>query len=206
MFLGRIKNHGYFPSAMELIYFASGEDLRFWLEENYHKGEVWIGIYKSSSRRKGITYKEAVEETACFGWVEGIRKNIDAESYKMRFTPRKPNSIWSLKNLDRAERLLREGRMHPEGIKTYENRNPERTERYSYERENPYLSADMQARFEAEAAAWDFFQTLSPSIRKTSLWWVVQAKRETTREKRFKILLESCQEERKIPLLRREGE
>lgn len=187
---------------MELIYFSSADDLRGWLEHNHEEArEVWIGIYKSSSRRKGITYQEVVEETACFGWVEGIRKGIDLESYKMRFTPRRKGSIWSLKNIERAERLIREGKMHISGKRAYEDRIEENTERYSYEREDPHLASEFQERFEGDAEAWEFFQTLSPSIQKVSRWWVVKAKRQETRERRFRILLESSRQQRKIPPL-----
>ena len=191
---------------MELIYFLSAEELRYWLEENHQASECWMGLYKKGSRRMGITYKEAVDEMSCFAWVEVVRKSIDESSYKIRFTPRRPKGNWSAKSIERTERLLREGRMHPVGIKAYENRVEDDTEELYNEEGEPVLPPELQAQLEGESEAWEFFQSLSPSVRRITIRWVSKAKQAETRERRLGILIESSLEERKIPLLRGPGD
>lgn len=182
---------------MELIYFSDHEDFAHWLQEYHLDVEaLWVGIYKQGSQRSGIKIAKAREMALCFGWVESNLQRIDEESYKVRFSPRKNGSSWSANNILLAEALIREGRMKGAGLKAYRDRKPDEEDE---DRHHPQLPSEMQSVLENDAAAWEFFQSLSPSMQKTSLRWVVKAKRSATRATRFQTLLSSCQAGERIP-------
>jgi len=184
--------------AAELIYFTTAEDFFLWLQENHLEAtELWIGIYKAGSRRKGIKMREAKEEAVCFGWVDSHVKSIDDESYKIRFTPRKRGGSWSAKNILLAEEMIGQGRMQTNGFLAYQKRKTEEDGSL-----DPQLPVEMESILKNDVSAWEFFQQLPPSTRKISIRWINQAKRFPTREKRFQILLESCQREERIPILK----
>src|SRR5262249_22484482 len=148
-------------------FFASPKDLRRWLEERHDReSELQIGFYKKGSGKCGISYAEALDEALCFGWIDGVRRSIDAESYTIRFTPRKPRSIWSRVNITRAAELREAGRMHPSGLAAFEGRDEARTRQYSYERGALTLAPDFERRFRENAAAWAFFEVQAPSYRR----------------------------------------
>ena len=108
---------------MKILYFATPALWRAWLEKHHDKtNEVWVGYYKKSSSKPSLTWQESVREALCFGWIDGIRKRVDDESYTNRFTPRKPNSNWSAVNIAHVHELIEEGKMHPSGLEAFENR------------------------------------------------------------------------------------
>src|SRR4051794_33984078 len=105
---------------MEVKFFKSVAGLRRWFTSNHQKAaELWIGFYNTRSSKKGVTYKEAVDEALCFGWIDGIRKSVDDESYTNRFTPRKKKSTWSNVNTKRMEELIAGGRVEEAGMKAW---------------------------------------------------------------------------------------
>jgi uncharacterized protein YdeI (YjbR/CyaY-like superfamily) len=115
-------------------FFKTPESFRKWLEKNHSiKDELWLGYYKKSSGKKSITYKQALDEVLCFGWIDGISKGIDDEKYCQRYTPRRPKSIWSAVNIKKIEELTKAGRMHEAGLKTFNNRDLKRAGLYSFE-------------------------------------------------------------------------
>src|SRR5206468_4576224 len=141
-------------AAMKIKYFKSACDFRRWLEKNHATTQaLWVGYYKKSSRKPSITWPESVDEALCFGWIDGIRKSIDAESYKIRFTPRKPGSVWSAVNIRNVERLLKERRMQPAGLKAYEARKEYRSGIYSYEQRSPELVEPYLGKLKQEKTA-----------------------------------------------------
>jgi uncharacterized protein YdeI (YjbR/CyaY-like superfamily) len=174
------------------LFFRTSSAFRTWLQKNHAKeAELWLGYYKKSSGKPSITYSEAVDEALCFGWIDGVANGIDADTYKQRFTPRKPKSIWSLVNVAKVEKLLKEGRMHPAGIAAFEARTPERTGIYSGEnREKAVLSAADEKLFKANKKAWEFFQAQGKSYKTPAIWLVISAKKPETREKRLRELIE----------------
>jgi len=177
---------------MKPRFFKSPSDFRQWLAPNYAKAkDLWVGFYKKSSGKPSITWPESVDEALCFGWIDGVRKRIDDQSYMIRFTPRKPTSIWSAVNIRHAQRLVNEGRMRPSGLKAFEARKENRSGIYSYEQRSPELEAKYAAKFKRNKTAWKFFQAQPPSYRKTLNWWVVSAKQEETRIKRLEKLIEA---------------
>ena len=199
------------PAAPQKIlprYFATPGDWRRWLEKNHtSERELWVGFYKKSSGRPSITWPESVDEALCFGWIDGIRKTIDADSYVIRFTPRRAGSIWSDVNTRRAAELIRGKRMHPAGQRAFERRDPKKSGVYSFEqRENAKLSAAAEKEFKANRAAWSFFQSQPPGYRKIATFWVVSAKQEETRARRLAALIRDSAAGRRIGLLRRPAE
>src|SRR3954468_20595305 len=119
---------------MKPIYFRSQAHFREWLEKHHAtKTEQWIGFYKVKSKKKGITYEEALDEALCYGWIDGIVKSVDADSYMHRFTPRKSTSHWSNVNVKRYGELERAGLVRAPGRAAWERRTDERTGKASYE-------------------------------------------------------------------------
>jgi uncharacterized protein YdeI (YjbR/CyaY-like superfamily) len=188
-------------------FFASPGAWRAWLEEHHAEAqELWVGLYKRDSGRSSISWPEAVDGALCFGWIDGIRKSIDAISYKIRFTPRKARSVWSSVNVKRATDLSALGLMHPAGVAAFHEREGGRSEIYSYEqRKGATLSEEFEKKFRAHKIAWKFFQAQAPWYRRTSSWWVISAKREETRLKRLASLIEDSAHHRLIAQLIRPG-
>ncbi len=186
------------------LFFESPALFRAWLAE-HHAGEteLWVGFYKKGTGRPSLTWPESVDEALCFGWIDGIRKRLDDEAYVIRFTPRKPNSKWSAVNLANMKRLLEEDRVEKAGLEAWESRNRKESG-YSYEQHRAArLSTDFQRRFEAETAAWDYFQRQAPWYRRAAIHWVTSAKKEETRERRLGLLIEHSGAGEAIPPLRR---
>ena len=177
---------------MKPKFFSSPEQFREWLAKNHDSAsELLIGFHKKDSGKKSITYPQALDEALCFGWIDGVRRSLDETSYTIRFTPRKPRSIWSNVNVRHVERLTKAGRMAEPGIKAYALRDPERTGIYAFENRPREFSPEFEKKFRANKRAWEFFQTEPPSIRKTCIFWVMSAKKEETRVRRLEQLIES---------------
>jgi uncharacterized protein YdeI (YjbR/CyaY-like superfamily) len=144
-----------------------------------------------------------VDEALCFGWIDGLRKSLDADRYMIRFTPRKPTSVWSSVNVKRAGELIRLGRMQPAGLAAFEARDPKRSGVYSFEqRRAPQLTPELEKRFRANRAAWEFFEAQPPGYRKIVTWWIVSAKQEATRERRLDTLIRESAAGRRIDFMR----
>lgn len=186
------------------VFFASADDFRSWLAENHDVvGELWVGYWKKSSGVASLTWPESVDQALCYGWIDGVRKSVDGDRYKIRFTPRRPRSIWSAVNLKRVPELIEAGLMEAPGMAVYEASDPERTNRYSFERENAKLTEEQEAAFRANPDAWAFFQSQPPGYRKLVTHWVTSAKRESTRARRLARLMEDSAAGLRIKELRR---
>ena len=184
------------------IFFKSAAEFRSWLARNHSSAsEVWIGFYKKDSGRTGITYSEALDEALCFGWIDGVRKKVDAISYTNRFSPRKARSYWSEINTRRVAELINAGRMDQAGLDVFEKRDAKRTEQYSFERKNVRFEPLLERRLRANAKAWRFFDAQSPSYQRTLTWWVMSAKKEETRWKRLDLLIADSAKGRRMGLL-----
>jgi uncharacterized protein YdeI (YjbR/CyaY-like superfamily) len=178
--------------------------LRRWFTSHHATAqELWVGYYKKNSGKRSITYPESVGEALCFGWIDGVRKGIDEKSYTNRFSPRKRGSTWSTTNVRRVQALKREGRMHAAGLAAFRARSSNKTRIYSYENRPDELPEPYAGIFRRNRAAWDFFQAQPPGYRRTVTWWVVSAKKEETRLKRLKALIEDSAKQRRIGLLKR---
>jgi uncharacterized protein YdeI (YjbR/CyaY-like superfamily) len=188
-------------------FFASPLDFREWLEKNHANAqELWVGFHKRDSGRPSLTWPESVDCALCFGWIDGVRKSLNATSYTIRFTPRKPTSTWSAINIKRVAELTKMGMMHAAGMEAFGRRTEEKSAIYAYEqRHKAKLSAAYEKRFRAQHAAWDFYRAQPPWYQRVSAYWVISAKKEETRLKRLATLIEESAHERTIRLVKRSG-
>ncbi|MDX6559214.1 MAG: hypothetical protein QOF72_2263 [Blastocatellia bacterium] len=157
-----------------------------------------MGFYNKNSGKPSIDWPESVDEALCFGWIDGIRKNIDEVSYKIRFSPRKPGSIWSAVNIRNVERLIKEKRMQPAGMKAFAARQENRSGIYAYEQRSTELVEPYLRKLKRNKVGWKFFQAQPPSYRKIMNWWVVSAKKEETRLKRLDQLISESAQGRRL--------
>jgi len=184
---------------MKIQFFKSPSDFRKWLEKHHATTqELWVGYYKKGSGKPSITWPKSVDEALCFGWIDGIRKSVDAASYTIRFTPRRTSSIWSAVNIRRVKVLSDEGRMQPAGDRAFQARKENRSGIYSYEQRRDKLEEPYEKKLRLNKAAWDFFQAQPPSYRKVVSWWVVSAKQEDTRLKRLEQLIKESANGKRI--------
>jgi uncharacterized protein YdeI (YjbR/CyaY-like superfamily) len=185
-------------------FFASPDEFRAWLEQ-HHEGEteVWVGYWRAATGKGGLTWPQAVDEALCFGWIDGIRKSVDDESYAQRFTPRTKRSTWSAVNIRRAQELIELGRMAPAGLRAFEARRENRSGVYSYEQRSVDLPEPYAAQLNANRKARDFFESRPASYRKAAMWWVVSAKKEETRQRRLATLIDDSAHGRTIAPLTR---
>ncbi len=177
-------------STISPTFFASPALFRKWLDKNHNKTkELLVGFYKVGSGKPSMSWSQSVDQALCFGWIDGVRKSIDNESYSIRFTPRKPASIWSAVNIAKVENFTTQGLMHPAGLAIFEKRTEERSKIYSHEKGEVHLLPAYEKQFKANKTAWHYFQSLAPCYRKPSVNWVMSAKQETTRMKRLNELI-----------------
>jgi uncharacterized protein YdeI (YjbR/CyaY-like superfamily) len=179
---------------MKVKFFSSAEQFRKWIERNHETAtELIVGFHKKASGKKSITYSEALDEALCFGWIDGVRRNIDQISYSIRFSPRKPNSIWSLININHVERLKNQRRMRPAGLAVFARRNPRRIGVYSFENAPLKFSPAYEKKFRQNKTAWKFFDQQPPSFTRVAIFWVMSAKKEETQMRRLLQLIENAE-------------
>lgn len=190
---------------MDARFFRTAASFHSWLEK-YHasRDELVVGFHKKGLGKPSITYQEALDEALAFGWIDGIRRGVDESTYTIRFTPRRPTSIWSAVNIKRVGELTAVGRMQPAGLAAFEKRDPKRSAIYSYERaaaREMLLDDDAMASIRADRKAWAFFDTQAPWYKRTCAHWVVNAKRAETRAKRLATLIACSRQGKRIPPL-----
>jgi len=165
-----------------LLIFANREEWRTWLEAHHTaETEAWLVHYKKGTVRTGLVYEEAVEEALCFGWIDGLMRSLDAESYALRYSPRRRRSVWSESNKRRAERLIAAGRMAPAGLAAIAAARANGEWDAASERE------EALRRQEAALAA---FQCWPPSRKQQVLYWIASARKAETRAKRIQAVVE----------------
>jgi uncharacterized protein YdeI (YjbR/CyaY-like superfamily) len=178
---------------MKAVFFKDDAEFRRWLQQHHASAaELLLGFHRKDSGRPGISYADALDEALCFGWIDGIRKKIDATSYSIRFTPRRPGSIWSLINVRHVERLMAQRRMAPPGVKAFDARDAAKTGIYSFEQRSHILDAEFEKKFRSSRKAWTFWEASPPGYRRVAIHWVTSAKRQETRERRLGQLIEAC--------------
>ena len=181
-------------------FFATLAAWHKWLDQHHaNESSLIVGLYKTSTGRKSITWPESVDGALCYGWIDGVRKRIDDESYLIRFSPRKPGSIWSAVNIKRVGALIDEGLMTAAGLRAFEARTENKSRIYAYEqREVAALSPDEDAHFRSHSAAWAYYSTRAPSYRQRTLWWIVSAKQAATRASRLVKLIAASADQRTL--------
>ena len=171
-------------------HFATGKEFRAWLRKNHAAvSELWVGFYRKSANKQGTSYAQALDEALCYGWIDGVRYKVDEQSYKIRFTPRRSASIWSIVNVRHVERLKKLGRMAAPGLQAFRAREQHRTGIYSFEQKRRGLAAKHKKVFRANPAAWKFFLEQAPWYQRTTGHWVSSAKQEETQQRRLAQLI-----------------
>ena len=184
---------------MTPTFFATQEDFRTWLDQNHQKeSELLVGFYKVKSSKPSMSWSESVDQALCFGWIDGVRKSIDAESYTIRFTPRKKNSIWSAVNIKKMEVLTKSGLMKESGLKAFELRTEARSKIYSHEKEPALLTSTFEKHFKENEIAWNYFHQQAPSYRKVMIHWIMSAKQEKTRITRLEKTIQISAEQKRM--------
>lgn len=184
---------------MAPIFFANTSEFRAWLENNHQtETEVFVGYYKVHTKKASMNWSDSVDEALCFGWIDGIRRSIDNESYCNRFTPRNPKGNWSAVNIKKVEELIARGKMTPAGLAAFERRTENKSAVYSYENRPEKLDQEMEIRFQKNSKAWSFFQAQAPSYRKTVFYWVMSAKQKSTQLSRLEKLIEFSESGKRV--------
>ena len=185
---------------MQPTFFATAADFRRWLERKHDKAdELLVGFWKRGSGKPSMTWPESVDEALCYGWIDGVRRRIDDERYSIRFTPRRLGSIWSAINIKRAAELAKLGRMAPAGLRAFEARDEKKSAIYSYENRPRELAPRYERQFRANKKAWEYWSAQPPGYRRVVTYWVMEAKKEETRERRLAQLIDDSAHGRRLP-------
>lgn len=177
---------------MNPIFFESRNEFRTWLEENHDTAEeLWVGYYKADAERSGIGYGESVEEALCFGWIDGLIKGIDDETYTRRFTPRSPDSKWSKANKERIEAMIEAGKMTSAGMELVEaaKESGEWADAYRLADDHE-IPAELEAALRENETAWENFQNFSNTDQHAFIAAVEEAKTDETKQKRIERTVE----------------
>jgi len=187
-------------------YFQTERSFRKWLEKNHRSADVlWVGYHKKSTGKSSIDWEGSRDQALCFGWIDGIRKSIDNGSFMIRFTPRRPGSMWSAINIARVRALRKQGLMAQAGIRAFQTRDPAKSQRYSFEQMNVSFTPAQLREIRKNGRAWEFFVSQPPSYRRMSTWWVTSAKKVETQERRLRALIRDSSRGLRIAPLRRTG-
>ncbi len=171
---------------VEMFYLATPQEWRLWLQENHRsKQSVWLIHYNKKSGIPTISWSDAVDEALCFGWIDSTRKTLDHERYIQFFCKRKSKSVWSKINKAKVEQLIEAGRMSQAGYESIETAKQNGSWAILDEVEELKIPADLEAEFNAKPGSMDFFLSLSKSVRKSMLQWIILAKRPETRQNRI---------------------
>jgi uncharacterized protein YdeI (YjbR/CyaY-like superfamily) len=180
-------------------FFATPSEFRRWLQKHHaDRPELLVGFYKIGSGRPSMTWSESVDQALCFGWIDGVRRRIDNESYSIRFTPRKSGSIWSAINIRKVAELTKNGLMRPAGLTAYDKRKEDRSRIYSYENVPAKLSPEYEKKFRANKRAWTFFHAQAPSYKNVIIHRIMNAKQEKTRLSRLEQAIKTSEQEKRI--------
>jgi uncharacterized protein YdeI (YjbR/CyaY-like superfamily) len=175
---------------MKPIFFPAPEDFRKWLEDHHQsETELWVGFYKVGSGKPSITWSQSVDQALCYGWIDGVRKSIDNESYCIRFSPRRPNSNWSALNIRKIEELRNKGLLRSAGLAAFSKRKEKKSEVYSYENKPAGFPPSLEELFKSKSNAWEFYNQQSPYYQKATTHWVMSGKQEATRLRRLEKLI-----------------
>jgi uncharacterized protein YdeI (YjbR/CyaY-like superfamily) len=187
---------------MAPVTFNSPAQFRKWLERNGSTAtEVVLALAKKGSGLKTLTYRQALDEALCFGWIDGVTHRIDDRTYSVRFTPRRARSYWSDVNLRRYKELESEGRIAPPGRARYEARDPQAEGRYSFENRPKRLAPALLRRFKQHTTAWTFFTAQPPGYRRLMIFWIMSAVKDETRERRLALLMADSAAGRRVDVL-----
>jgi uncharacterized protein YdeI (YjbR/CyaY-like superfamily) len=175
-------------------FFQSASEFRAWLMTNSTSAkELLVGYFKVGSGNPCMSWSDSVDEALCYGWIDGVRKRIDDDTYSIRFTPRKTTSIWSAVNIAKFKKLMSEGRVQAGGVAAFARLDASKSLVYAYEQaQTAELSPAEIRAFKDKEKAWRFFELTPPSYKKVTLHWITSAKRSETRASRLAQLIDAC--------------
>jgi uncharacterized protein YdeI (YjbR/CyaY-like superfamily) len=174
----------------EPLYFQTPEALRSWFRKHHARAaELVLGYWKVGSGEPSVTWPESVDEALCVGWIDGVRRRLDDQRYTIRFTPRRPGSVWSQVNVRRIGELVAAGRMQPAGLAVFAARGQAHERGYSFADRAEHFAPELEASFREHASAWAFFEKQPPGYRRAAIHWVGNAKQEATKRKRLATLI-----------------
>ncbi len=180
-------------------FFTSQKEFRKWLENNHEKKtELLVGFYKVGSGKRSMTWNESVDQALCFGWIDGVRKSLRKDAYTIRFTPRRPDSIWSAINIRKVAELTAKGLMRAGGMAAFDRRDERKSAIYAYENKAESLSSECERRFRENKRAWDSFQEQPPWYKRQAAHLVMSAKQEKTRIRRLEKLILVSEEGKRL--------
>lgn len=184
---------------MKATFFESQLEFRKWLEKHYKKEkELIVGYYKVGSGKPSMTWSQSVDQALCFGWIDGVRRSINKESYCIRFTPRRSKSIWSDININKVKALSKAGLMKPAGLEIFKLRTENKSKIYAHEKEPLILEKKFETRFKKNKLAWEFFNKQSPSYKKRMINWIMSAKQEKTIQIRLEKMINYCMQQKRM--------
>lgn len=172
------------------LHFSERREWRKWLEANHETKAIWLLFYKKHTRKAGISYEDAIDEALAFGWIDGMVRRIDDQRYGLRFTARKPGSIWSKLNIARVEKLLREGKMTRQGMQAFERRTGKVSLAERFKAEEPPVPKDLMDALRRNKKASENFNRFAPSYRRRYLMWLASARTSETRKRRVEEALD----------------
>lgn len=182
-----------------ILEFKTQKLWRKWLEKNHNETGVWLRFYKKDSEVKGIKYNEALEEALCFGWIDGQAKSYDEQSYLQKFTPRRKRSVWSKRNTDKAELLIKEGKMHTAGLAEIEKARADGRWHSAYDSPaNMEIPEDFLQELSKYPDALEFFNSLNKTNRYSIGWRLQTAKKPETRQRRMTTIIQMMKEGKKF--------
>jgi uncharacterized protein YdeI (YjbR/CyaY-like superfamily) len=175
---------------------------RAWLEKHHATEQsLWLVLYKKHTGKANLVYEDAVREALCFGWIDGIRKRVDDEKHMIRFTPRRPNSMWSPSNKKRVAELIADGRMTAAGLALVrEAKRNGQWAKADVPRPVPDIPAELVEALARNKTAQRQFEALAPSHRKQYIGWIASAKRDVTRSKRAAEAVRLLAQKKKLGL------
>jgi len=183
----------------EPVFFSDQEAFRQWLSKNHQKEkQLLVGFHKVHTGKPCMTWSESVDQALCFGWIDGVRKSTGEDSYTIRFTPRKPSSIWSAINIAKVEELMKQGLMKPAGMASFNLRKEHRSKIYSHENDTAVLTPDLEKKFKRNKKAWTFFAAQPPSYRKVILHWIMSAKQKATQISRLEKTIAESEKQNRV--------
>lgn len=184
---------------MSVTFFKTQDDFRKWLETHHEtETELIVGFYKVDSGKPSMNWSQSVDQALCFGWIDGVRRSIDKESYCIRFTPRRNSSNWSAINIKKGEDLTKAGLMQPAGLKAFSLRKENKSGTYSYENETAFLDSNYEVQFRENKKAWDFFMKQAPSYRKSIMGWIMSGMQEKTRQSRLEKAIKESEQQKRV--------
>jgi uncharacterized protein YdeI (YjbR/CyaY-like superfamily) len=182
------------------LYLTNRDGWRAWLKKNHRtQKEVWLIYYKRHTGKPRIPYDDAVEEAICFGWIDSTVKRLDEEKYAQKFTPRNEKSRWSQLNKKRAGKMIKQGRMTKIGLAKFKHANKQENKKAKGKPASKKIVTppDLKRALSKITKALENFNNFAPSYRRLYIAWIADAKRQETREKRIRKVVQWSAENKK---------